>query len=128
MDVNVSEERITKIVNWANMYYGNRLAGVAFFDPSKVDERYPCANCNLLLVLKEIPVSSRERYETLNGDVIEIVFGEGKTFQCRIQTPDELQTLADLSMPLLKIYLQNSRIVHDPDGTLVSLSQGLAPY
>ena len=125
MDINISEEKIIEIVDWAAYHYGKRLEGLVFFDPSTVDHDYPRAEINLLLVLNGVSDQARDRYQSLSDGVLSVIFGDRQTIQCRIQTPEEIQSLLELQMPLLRIYLQDSFIAYDPGQLLTKIHADL---
>ena len=121
MNINISEEKIREIVDWAAYHYGKRLEGLAFFDPAEIDQDYPRAEINLLFVLSGVSDKARDRYQSLSDGVLSVIFGDRQTIQCRIQTPEEIQSLAELELPLLRIYLQDSFIAYDPDQVLTKI-------
>jgi hypothetical protein len=125
MGLSVSQEILTETVNWAKYHYGNRLVGLAFFNPAAASMTYPSSPNNLLLVLTDAPETARERYQEIADIVLGVIFGGAENVRCAIQTPDELQSLAELGLPLLKIYLQDCVIAEDPRQLLESLRSGL---
>jgi hypothetical protein len=125
MGLSVSQEILTETVNWAKYHYGNRFKGLAFFNPAAASVTYPSSDHNLLLVLANAPVTARERYQEIADIVLGVIFGGSENVRCAIQTPDEMQILAEMGLPLLNIYLQDCVIAADPNHLLERLRSGL---
>src|SRR5687768_9801255 len=116
----ISEE----MAHWCHYYYKDNLAGLAFYNPAAVNQEFPCGDINLLLLLNEAPADTLNRYKAI--ELILKNLAPGYHFICRIQTVNEIQTLAALQLPLLAIYLQEAEIVYDPQRVLQAVQETLA--
>jgi hypothetical protein len=114
--MNFRFEITEEMAHWCHYYYKDNLAGLAFYNPAAVNQGFPCGDINLLLLLNEAPADALNRYKAI--ETILKNLAPGYEFVCRIQTVDEIRTLAALQLPLLAIYLQESEIVYDPQGVL----------
>ena len=121
MQLNISDEKIQEILDWVAYNYSSGVEALAFFDPRGVTIDYPSEDVNILLVLNDVSESTRDRYQLLSGGVLDVILGMEVTTQCRIQTYEELQMLADMQLPLLDIYLKDSFIAYDPNNFLANL-------
>lgn len=111
-------QTLTRTLNeWCQFYYGKQLAALALFDPALVNADYPRAEINVLLVFHAAPAQARARYDLASQSLIKSVVPD-QTIQCRIQTVEEINLLAEMGLPLLEIYLREADILYDPQGVL----------
>lgn len=118
-----SDEEIQReILKWCQYHYKDNVAGIALFDPKPVNEAFPSGDINVLLVLFSAPLEQRERYDLVAERLVNTLVPD-RILTCRIQTVDEIQSLANLQMPLLSIYLNSANILYDPIQALAQAYQ-----
>jgi hypothetical protein len=101
------------LVAWCKHHFDENLVALGLFDPSKVNEKYPCGDINILIVLNMAPENERERYDIVTEMLVQNLAPK-KTLICRVQTMGELHVLSNLQLPLIDIYLSDIEILHDP--------------
>jgi len=124
MSIDTSEEVRVALIDWCQYYYGGNLVSLALFDPTPVVTDYPHGEVNILVGLQTAPDQERKRYEQVGEILLKNLIAD-KAVTCRIQTIEELDTLAQLKLPLLAVYLQYADIIYDPKGTLQSVQAKL---
>jgi hypothetical protein len=118
---------LNEIVRWCHYHYEDNLAGLAFYNPVAIDESFPHGDINLLILLNEAPAEARDRYDARTEVILRNLAPEHKLI-CRIQTVDEIQTLSQLQLPLVGIYLMEADIVHDPRHVLLEARNACLNY
>jgi len=124
MSINVPYNIRKRILDIYKAYYQTDLAGLVIFDPTPVDENFPHGEINILLVLHSASLQEQDRYDKVGETLIKHLVPD-ENMMCRIQTIDELKTLAELKMPLLEIYLKHALIIYDAEGALHALQADL---
>lgn len=117
METAVTPAIRNEVVEWFQHHYETNLMALAFFDPVPVRATFPHGDVNCLVVLAQAPSGARERYDMVVEVVLKTI-APALQFVCRIQTIEEIQTLAELRLPLLEIYLKYSEIVYDREQLL----------
>lgn len=117
MKLPVSAETRQDLLKWCQHHYQSNLAGLVIFDPAPVNAQYPRGDLNILLVLDSAPPLERERQETVAKMVLAVV-AASSNLVCRVQTVEEINTLAQMKLPVLEIYLREAEILYDRDGSL----------
>jgi hypothetical protein len=119
-----TEEIQQEILNWCQYHYQDNVAGIALFDPKPVNEAFPSGDINVLLILYTAPLEQRQRYDLVAERLVNSLVPD-RVLTCRIQTVDEIQSLANLQMPLLAIYLNSTEILYDPKHVLAQARQSM---
>jgi len=108
------------LVNWCKHHFGENLIGVGLFDPARVRSSYPRGDINVLVVLDSAPENERERYDLITEMLVQNL-APNKMLTCRVQTREEMNDLAEMKLPLLKIYTTKVDILFDPKNILGAL-------
>ena len=124
MKLPASGETRRDLLEWCQHHYQSNLAGLVIFDPSPVNAQYPRGELNVLLVLDSAPPMERERQEMVAKMVLKVVVAS-QNVVCRVQTVDEISTLAQMKLPVLEIYLRKAEILYDRDGSLSAARSSL---
>ena len=117
----LSREEIQRdILDWCQYHYKDNLAALALFDPKPINATFPSGDVNVLLILHSAPAEARDRYDLVAERLVGTIVPDSQV-TCRIQTVDEIQSLADLQMPLVSIYLNRAEIFYDPAQVLTEV-------
>jgi len=108
-----SKEFNRDLVNWCKHHFEKNLVAVGLFDPTKVSQKYPHGDINVLIVLNMAPENERDRYDMVTEMLVQNLAPD-KTLMCRVQTMGELTVLSNLQLPLIDIYMSDLVILHDP--------------